>query len=309
MLPCIGVVFTIFLIPESPSWLIGKNRITEAKTSMRRIFGSCTDNSQVDSEIETLLRNTGRNIKMEKKSIGHQLTSKFQYILQPYTLRPLMLVLIYFFFQQFSGVFVIIFYALDIVKDAGITFDSYVTINVIALIRIGAAIVASIASRRFGRRPLSIVSGTCMTVCLLGLVVFLYYKENESIQSETFNLLPYIFIMLYFFTSCLGFLPVPFALSAEMFPTKIKGLASGLCSGVGYFFNFVAVKMYLPLVDQIGTKGVFGLYGLTALFGTLFLAWILPETRGRSVEEIQEYFGKQKQPEKYDQEHNLKEVL
>lgn len=288
-LPCIGVTLTAFFIPESPSWLISKNRLEEAKASMGRILGA---DINVETEISSLLKNSKKKEKKVDKTFSQQFASKFKYLLHIYNLRPFMLVLVFFFFQQFSGVFVILFYALDIVENAGITFDPHVTIVVIALVRIVAAIMASIASKKYGRRPLSMISGSAMSICLLGLVGFLYITEHNSTSIAGINLIPYFLLMLYFFTSCIGFLPLPFALSAELFPTKIKGLASGLSSGVGYFFNFVTVKIYPTMVDQIGSKGVFAVYGLTSLVGTIYLAWFLPETKGKSVEEIQAYFGK-----------------
>lgn len=290
-LPCIGIIFTIFLIPESPPWLLEKNRINEARLNMYIIFGSKQYDPIIESEIEVRLKNCGFQTKKEK-TFQKQFVSKIRYLLQPYILKPLLIVLTFFFFQQMTGIFAILFYALDIVKNAGITFDSYTTIVVIALIRIIAAILASIASKKIGRRPLSILSGSCMAVCLLGLVGFLYWKESAHNYNKSMNLVPYVLIMLYFFTSCIGFLPFPFALSAELFPTKIKGLMSGLCSGIGYFFNFIAVKMYPMMEEQMGSRGIFLFYGVISLFGTIFLACFLPETKGKSLKEIQKYFGK-----------------
>lgn len=196
-----------------------------------------------------------------------------------------------------SGCVVILFYAIDIVKNAGITFDSYTTIAIIAVVRIVATIISSAASKRYGRRPLSMISGIFMGTCLLGLVGYLYLKDYSALDLENTKLVPFILIISYFSATCIGFLPFPFALSAEMFPTKVKGLVSGLTSGVGYFFNFLAVKMYPPMLEQFGSKGVFGFYGIIALFGTVFLALFLPETRGKSVNEVRMYFGKTEEEE------------
>lgn len=297
-LPCIGVLLTIFCIPESPMWLMCKNRINEARSNMYDIFGSKKYNIIIESEIESFLNTTHRSFNAEKKSIYKQIMKKIKYLLEPYILKPFVIISIFFFFQQLSGIFVILFYAVDIVKSAEITFDAYSTIVVIAFIRMVAAFLASLASKKFGRRPLSMVSGICMATALLVLVGFMLLKDNGKINSNGTNLVPYILIMFYFFTSCIGFLPFPFALSAEMFPTKIKGLAAGLCSSLGYFFNFVAVKMYPVMVETMGSKGVFCFYGVTALVGTAFLFWFLPETRGRTIDEIQIYFGKIENNEK-----------
>lgn len=282
----------MFYIPESPMWLLCRNRIVEARSNMYKIFGSSEEyNATIESEIESLLETNGKITINQQKSTSKQFTSKIKYLVQPYILKPFMIILTFFFFQQFSGIFVILFYAVDIVKNAQITFDAYTTIVIIALIRLLACFVASIASKKIGKRPLSMISGIFMTTSLLALVVFMYMKENGMIISDNMTLVPYFLIMFYFFTSCLGFLPFPFALSAEMFPTQIKGVAAGLCSGLGYVFNFSAVKIYPVMVEVLGSKGVFCFYGLIALLGTIFLFWFLPETRGRSVDEILANFG------------------
>lgn len=296
-LPCIGIIFTTTLIPESPAWLLEKKKIEEARTNMYEIYGTTKYSPLVEAEIATYLINTSQKTRSIEKSVLQRILSKIRYLLQPYNLKPLMLVLMFFFFQQMSGCVVILFYAIDIVQNAGITFDSYTTIAIIAVVRIIATIISSAASKRFGRRPLSMISGIFMGTCLLGLVGYLYLKDYGVVDLENTKLVPFILIILYFSATCIGFLPFPFALSAEMFPTKVKGLVSGLSSGVGYFFNFLAVKMYPPMLEQFGSKGVFGFYGIIALFGTIFLAVFLPETRGKSVKEMQIYFGKTEEEE------------
>lgn len=300
-LPCIGIIFTTTMIPESPAWLFQKKRIEEARKNVYEIYGIAEYNPVIEADIASYLINTEQKTRAEEKTITQKILSKIKFLLQSYNLKSLILVLTYFFFQQLSGCVVILFYAIDIVQNAGITFDSYATICIIAAVRIIATIISSVASKRFGRRPLSMISGIFMATCLLGLVGFLYLKEGRLVDLDNTKFVPYVLIILYFSATCIGFLPFPFALSAEMFPTKVKGLVSGITSGVGYFFNFVAVKIYPPMLEQFGSQGVFGFYGLIALIGTIFLAVFLPETRGKSVNELQIYFGKKQQEEKEKQ--------
>lgn len=308
--PCIGISFVIFFIPETPSWLVGKNRVDEAKDNMCRIFGTKEYNVCVQSEIEGLLKAKGVKKDASKKSVPMQMLRKVKYLLKPQCLKPFGLVFAYFFFQQLSGTFVIVFYAIDIVKNSGITLDPYVTIIMVALMRVLTALLVGFISKRFGRRPLSVVSGTGMTLCMFTLACYNLLVDQGKISGTVranLAFLPLLALLLYFFTSTLGFLTVPFALAAEFFPTKIRGTASGLLTGCGYLFNFLAVKIYPSMVEYMRSSGVFFLYGCTALVGTVFLIWLLPETRGKTLEEILEYFGdKEKETDEEKEVDGLK---
>nr|CAH7713819.1 unnamed protein product [Callosobruchus chinensis] len=288
-LPCLGVLFTIFFIPESPSWLVGKNRIEEASDNICKVFGTSMYSQEVQNELDTLIKLKSIKLDTEKKSLAVQFIRKLKYLFSSRTLKPMALVVTLFFFQQLSGTFVLLFYAIDIVKTAGITFEPYFTIVLIGVIRLISSVLTSIICKKVGRRPLSLISGVGMTVCLLSLSAYNLFQEKGSIpQLPT---LPLVLFIAYFVCNALGFLPVPFALAAELFPTKIRGTATGFISGLGYMFNFVIVKEYPDMVSAFTGKGVICFYGIIALAGTIFVALLLPETRGKSQREIEILFG------------------
>lgn len=283
VLPTFGLLLMYFFVPESPTWLISKNRLEEARQSLCKIYGVQTHNDGVLEEIESLV-----NYK-EKTKISHDnktCTSQLKQLLQPNCLKPFVLVLTYFFFQQFSGSFVVVFYAIDIVKEAGVTMDPYTAIVTIAFTRFFSSILVSFLSKIYGRRPLSIVSGAGMTICMITLALYLFL-----ITKNTFTWIPIVLLMAYFFTSTLGFLTMPFAMAAECFPGKIRGTATGFVTCVAYIFNFVTVKVYPNMVETMKSEGVFCFYGGVALVGTVFIVVCLPETKGKSLEEIEEYFS------------------
>ncbi|XP_044261140.1 facilitated trehalose transporter Tret1-2 homolog [Tribolium madens] len=292
--PCVGMAFVTFLVPESPSWLIRKERFDEAKDNMCKIFGTKEYIPEVAQEIDNLVRNRG--VKTSKqKTILQQVAKKIKYLTRSNCLKPLSLVVGFFFFQQFAGTFVIVFYALNIVKEAGVEMDPYVTIVMIGAVRLFSAILVSYISKIFGRRPLSIVSGSGMTFCMMALAGYILAQTQGKVPETTQQslvFLPVALLLLYFFTSTVGFLPMPFAMAAELFPAKIRGTATGLASGIGYFFNFITVKIYPTMISGIGREGVFFFYGSMSLAGTFFVVALLPETKGKTLQEIEEYFGK-----------------
>ncbi|XP_030747034.1 facilitated trehalose transporter Tret1-2 homolog [Sitophilus oryzae] len=208
--------------------------------------------------------------------------------------KPFFLVITYFFFQQFTGIFVIMFYAIDIVQGAKVELDAYITIVLIATVRLVAMLLLSYSSKYYGRRPLSIVSGTGMSVCMLTLGSYILCIKQGLISEELekkLTLIPLSLLILYFFISTMGFYPIPFALSSEVYPGNIRGTAAGFGAGCNFLF-FITVKLYPTMMESTNAYGVFFFYGGMAVVGTIFVIIFLPETRGKTLEEIQEYFVK-----------------
>uniref|UniRef100_A0A1Y1L2V4 Major facilitator superfamily (MFS) profile domain-containing protein n=1 Tax=Photinus pyralis TaxID=7054 RepID=A0A1Y1L2V4_PHOPY len=280
--PCANVVMVMIYMVESPSWLITKNRHEDAKASLLRLFNSKSHPLEIREEIETLTCDTRRT------KADHQL----RYFTEPAIYRPFILMSAFFVFQQVSGTFVIVFYAIDIVNEAQISIDPYLAIVIIAATRSVASVIVSVASRRLGRRPLSITSGVGMTLCMVMLSAYVACVQRKIIDHHDW--LPLTLLMAYFFTATLGFLTIPFAMSAEVFPSTIRGLATGMVSSMGYICCFVMVKIYPDMLSVMGIYPLFIFYAAMSAIGTIFVMLCLPETKGRTLSEIESYFSVQK---------------
>lgn len=137
---------------------------------------------------------------------------------------------------------------------------------------------------------MEIFYSTGMTISMLILAVysssFAKYLPFASWVS-TFCLLAYIV------TSTFGFLTIPFTMLPELFPQRVRGITAGLTVCVAYFMSFIAIKSYPSLLQHIGNGMIFLLYGIVSLLGTLFVHFILPETKGKSLQEIENLFKRQ----------------
>lgn len=302
-----------FFIPESPPWLINKNRIEDAKTNLCSIYDVKECNNEINKELEQLIKSKGNktNVNVKSKTFYNQLVKKVRFLLQPNCLKPFILMILFFFFQQFSGIYVIVFYAINIVTEAGVKIDPYLAIVFIALTRFVAAILLSFISKRFGRRPLSLFSGSVMSFSMIVLAIYVFLTDSghipQSVLKNKFvTYLPITLLVFHFFASTIGFLTVPFAMAPELFPTKIRGTAAGLGSCSSYIFGFIIIKLYPTMVDIIKSQGVFLFYGIISLIGTIFVAFFLPETKDKSFEEIQEYFTKSN--EKFNKRSNVSNI-
>lgn len=302
ILPAISLIMLTIYLPESPVWLVSKKREDEAKKNMRKIYGKNCENI-IANDFDLLIKSREVNDRkiivqgsMQKVSNPKNsfLSRKLKYLKRPTFWKPFLILLGYFFFQQISGSFVVIFYAIDIVKEAGVNIDAYLAIVLIAIARLISAILITFISKKYGRRPLSILSGAGMTISMILLAIYLLLLKKDFIKAEDvskFSWIPLLLLILYFFTSMLGFLSMPFAMVAEVYPAKIRGFASGLSVCSGYTFSFIVVKTYPAMAAVLENYVIFSMYGIISFIGTIFVFIFLPETRGKTLQEIEEYFG------------------
>lgn len=282
--PCIGLLMIWIFMVESPSWLVSKNRLDEAKRNVCKLYDTKDCDEKIHEEIETLMTSAQRlNVDVKEKF-------SFKEFSRPTFFKPFLLISTFFFFQQFSGVFVIVFYAIDIVNEVKISVDPYLAICLIASMRVVGSVVVSIMSKKFGRRPLSLVSGAGMTLSMIAIAAYLIFVQENTITSLSW--LPLILLIGYFFLSTLGFLTMPFAMAAEVFPSKVRGVATGLTTCIAYICNFVIVKIYPSMMKGMGNYKLFLFFGSVSLLGTVFVALCLPETKGKTLKEIEEYFDR-----------------
>lgn len=263
---------------------------------MCKIFGNKEYTPEIEDEIDILIR--ARNHHEETASS----ISKLEYIRQPICYKPFIAIVGYFFFQQFSGVYVTVYYANDVVKESGIQIDNYFAILLIGVTRLISAILVTYVSKIYGRRALSIFSGLSMAVCMFGLAIYVYLLSGHKIEIDIENTLKYLpltLLLIYFFVGSIGFTTLPFAMAPEMFQDSIRGTASGLSSCIAYIFSFAIIKIYPNMIALMKSYGVFTFYGVMALIGTLFIIYYLPETKDRSFQDIQNFYENKKEEKKH----------
>lgn len=302
--PIVSQIFLYFFMSESPAWLVNQNKIESAEKSLSKIRCIGITSPKLKDEIEHLVANKikNRDNYSSELNLSKRLVQKLHYFIKPVCLKPFVIMVLFFFFQQSSGTFVIVFYAVDFVKEAGVSIDPYIAAILIALARVIASMLLGPVCRRYGRRPPTIISGAIMTLTMVTLAAYIYSLSLGVVPTETqsrLNWLPVFLVIFYFFTATFGFLTIPFAMIAEMFPTKIRGFAGGLVACLNYTFNFIFVKTYQGMLESMGKHGVFAFYGGMALVGTIFVVIFLPETKGKTLAQIEEYFsgGRKRQEE------------
>ncbi|KAJ4298235.1 hypothetical protein N0V90_006134 [Kalmusia sp. IMI 367209] len=272
----------VFSIPESPRWLVNKNRIEEAKTSLARFKGTHEEDAQVVSEIggiEMALEETGRSaaklsdiFTMGKDRLFYRFS----------------LCIFLQFLQQMCGSNLISTYS-TIIFQQGLGMDgemSRILSGGALTWKFLSCFVAFFTIDRFGRRKLFMFSGAGMAGCMLALAVASSFpKSNRAAQIASA-----FFVFLFNFFIPIGFLGANFLYCAEVAPTRLRVAMSGISTANHWLWNFV-VNMVTPVaIETIGWRYYLVFLCISAII--IPVVWFFyPETMGRSLEELEMMFS------------------
>lgn len=279
----------VFFLPASPNWLLSKGLVEEARRSLRYFRGINKNDRSVYPQIEEEFS------KLEKLCLRGEGVKRppFLSLLKlPEVYKPLMFMFGFFLLQQFSGIFVVITYAVQISQEAGVTIDPVLCAVFVGVARVITTLIMGPMLDKLGRRPLTLFSGIGMTTCMFLLAGNSWFDWNLT-------QLPVVCIILYIITSTLGFMTLPFSMNSEIFPQKARGPASGISVCFGFLMGFTVIKLYPSMVDNFGKDNLFGFYGGVSLVALVYVYFLMPETKGKTLQEIEEYFkyGKNYKPD------------
>ncbi|KAK0602259.1 hypothetical protein LWI29_031840 [Acer saccharum] len=265
-LPC------LFFIPESPRWLAKVGKMKEFETSLQSIRGEDFDISQEAAEIEDYTNYL-------KEISGDGILSLFQ---RQYV-RSLIVGVGLIVFQRFGGVYGFLFYASTIFESAG--FSSSIGTIIAGVVQIITTTLGLILIDRSGRRPMLLVStvGACVG-CVITAMAFIFKDLNFG--TEVTGILVLIGVVGYLGFLQLGLGGVPWIIMSEIFPINIKGPAGSLVILVSWTGSWI-VSYTFDYLFEWSSAGTFFLYGVVCGLGVLFIAKLVPETKGRALEEIQ----------------------
>ncbi|XP_036330750.1 facilitated trehalose transporter Tret1-like [Rhagoletis pomonella] len=274
----------ILPMPESPSWLLQKGYAEKARKSLKYFRGLSENDNTTYDEFENELALIKKTSDQSRADAANE--SLLQVIRAREVYKPLIMMIGFFFFQQFSGIVIIIVFAAQIATSAGVSADPMLVAVFVGIARIVTTFFMSTIFERWGRRPAGMLSAAGMTVCMFLLAANGWWP----VIGESFALLPIICIVLHIIFSTLGLLTLPFLMISEVFPQRVRGSANGVTLFVGLTFSFSVVKLYPTIESLIGTPNSFFGFGFISLLGLVFIIFVVPETKGRTLLEIENYF-------------------
>lgn len=268
----------MIIAPETPRWYVTKKRVEDAEKSLQYLRGKNTD---IVMEMRALTRSqaeaerTGGNVFMQ------MLNRKYV----PAILITLGLML----FQQLSGINAVIFYAATIFKDAGGSIDENLSTTIIGVVNFVSTFIATAIVDRLGRKLLLYVSSVSMITTLSALGGYFYVKEATDIDMSDYSWLPLTCLVIYVLGFSMGFGPVPWLMLGEILPSKIRGTAASVATGFNWMCVFMVTKTFHSIIATINMYGTWWLFAVVCTLGLFFVIFFVPETRGKSLEEIEKH--------------------
>lgn len=270
VVPSIILGIGMYLMPSSPRWLYSKGRIDKARSVLERI---------------RMTKNVSEEMKEIRASLVCEQECKWSEILDP-VVRPALIIGIGLAaFQQLTGINTVIYYAPTILEFAG--FQS-AAVSILATAGIGMinvimTVVAISLIDRVGRRPLLLIGlvGMVISLAILGIAFVL------PGLSTSLGLLAVISLMVYVGSFAIGLGPVFWLMISEIYPLRIRGRAMSTATIVNWGTNLVVAITFLSLIQLIGTPGTFWLYSIIGIITWVFVYFLVPETKGKSLEEIE----------------------
>lgn len=264
--PAALLLIILFFVKESPRWLIQAGREAIARPILESIGGR----AHADEEIAAV------------RSVVQGEEGTFLELFHARFRRPLIIAVLLMAFSQFSGINAIMYYSTKIFTTAGVGIaDSFTASTVIGLVNVVFTFVAIALVDKAGRRPLLLI-GLVTQVLALGAVGFMF-----KLGVQGMGLLAAIIVFIAAFAMALG--PIPWILCSEIFPTRVRGRAMSLATFVIWTSCYIVAQTFPMLNDspRVGPAVTFWVYAACSLLGLLFVIGMVPETKGRSLEEIE----------------------
>lgn len=265
-IPALLFLVLLFVVPESPRWLMKRKRVKEALDTLERVNG----------------KERAREVMAEIKTALSQETGTVKELFSPGLRMALIVGTVLALFSQITGINAIIYYAPEIFKSIGFASESaFLQTVLIGVINTVFTFVALWLIDRAGRRTLLLWGVSGMIVCLLGTGLCFYFNIVQG---------PWllIFILGYIasFASSLG--PIPWVIMSEIFPTKTRGIAMSFCTLV-LWVGVVFITQFTPiLLQEMGGAFTFFLFMVNSIILLVFVWKVIPETKQRTLEEIEQ---------------------
>ncbi|BAF16190.1 probable polyol transporter 4 [Oryza sativa Japonica Group] len=287
ILPSVSIAFALLVIPESPRWLVMKNRADEAREVLLKVTDSEDEAKERLAEIEAAAAVASAG-KYGDKTVWQELTRP-----SPVIRRMLITGLGIQCFQQITGIDALVYYSPTIFRDAGITTESQLLVATVAVGFFKTAFIALaiVLIDRVGRKPLLYVSTVGMTACLVVLAATLAALAHGSASRSAGIAVAILTVCgdVAFFSVGIG--PICWVMSSEIFPLRLRSQAAALGAVMNRVTSGAVAMSFLSVCRAISVAGAFSVFAVISALSVVFVYRYVPETSGKTLEEIELLFG------------------
>lgn len=273
-LPALFFLIILFIIPESPRWLITQNKDSKAIS----IFG----------KIYTHKEDVEKQVADTKSTIAGETKSEWKHLLQPGILKAVILGVCIAILGQFMGVNAVLYYGPSIFKDAGMSDPLFCQV-LVGIVNMLTTVLATFIIDRVGRHKLIYYGVSGMIFCLIMIAV--YFSFHESWNLGVWFMLT--FFLLYVFCCAVSISAVVFVLLSEMYPNRVRGLAMSIAGFALWIGTYLIGQLTPWMLENLRPTGTFILFAVMCVPYILIMWRCIPETAGMSLEDIERYWTKQ----------------
>ncbi|XP_038601578.1 solute carrier family 2, facilitated glucose transporter member 8, partial [Tachyglossus aculeatus] len=289
--PPFCMLLLMCFMPETPRFLLSQNKHQEAVTALRFLWGPEVDHEWECRQIEA----SGGDQEFDLAELKN-----------PSIYRPLFIGVSLMALQQLTGINAVMFYAETIFEEAKFE-NSSMASAIVGAVQVFFTAVAALIMDKAGRKVLLSISGVIMALSAVTFGVYfkmtLLAPSNSSHPGSLTTLNPErsgpeyglawlaVVSMGFFITGfALGWGPIPWLVMSEIFPLRAKGLASGVCVLTNWIMAFLVTKEFHHLMDFLTSYGTFWLFSGFCIVNVIFTAFCVPETKGKTLEQIEAHF-------------------
>lgn len=265
----------MIMTPETPRWYVTKGRPQDAHKALQWLRGK---NINIDKEMRDLTRSQAESDRAGGNSFGLLFSRKYL----PAVLISLGLML----FQQLTGINAVVFYASKIFIMSGSTIDENLSSVIIGIVNFVSTFLATVVIDRLGRKVLLYISSVAMITTLVALGSYFYVKD-AGVDVTSIGWLPLACLVIYVLGFSIGFGPIPWLMLGEILPSKIRGTAASVATGFNWTCTFMVTKSFQNIIAAIKMYGTVWLFAVFCLAGLFFVIFFVPETQGKSLEDIE----------------------
>ncbi|KAK7934048.1 hypothetical protein WMY93_004944 [Mugilogobius chulae] len=282
--PALMLVSMCFM-PETPRFLLSKGKRREAEDALRFLRGPEANVAWESARIEESAQEQVR----ERESVQEQGSGfRFSDLADPGVYKPLLLGVFLMIFQQMTGINAIMFYAESIFEQAHFKNGDVGSVSV-GVTQVVFTAVAAVVMDRAGRRLLLIISGASMAVSTAAFGVY-FYLLNQPGPPAQMSWVALLSMAVFITGFALGWGPIPWLVMGEILPVRVRGFAGAVCVLTNWGMAFVVTKSFQDMMTLLTSAGTFWLFSSMCILNLVFTSVFLPETKGKSLEQIEALF-------------------